>query len=110
MDPGHLDKRARFRRRVKTGEGGAGSRGAYADLFTVAASFRPLSARVLAEAGSLTDGIEASLVVRDTARTRDLTKADRVIVDGRDFAIESVPLSDRSGWLRMKLSVRKASA
>lgn len=107
MDPGRIDKRVTFRRREKKPGGG---RGDYHDLFRTSAEFRPLSARALAEAGSITDGIEATLVVRDTPRTRDLTNADRVLIDGRDFAIESVPLGDRTGWLWIKISRRKASA
>ena len=107
MDAGRLDKRVTFRRREKKPGGG---RGDYQDLFTTAAEFRPLSGRALAEAGSITDGIEATVVVRDTARTRGLTNADRALIDGHDFALESVPLGDRTGWLWIKVSRRKASA
>ena len=109
MEAGRLDKRVTFRRRAKVDRAGAGSRSDFADLFKTWCDFRPLSARTLAEAGSLTDGIEASIVVRDTPRTRGLTKMDRAVVDGRDFAIESVPPGDRSGWLTLKISARKAS-
>ncbi|WP_164255889.1 phage head completion protein, partial [Stenotrophomonas maltophilia] len=80
------------------------------DLFTVRAEFRPLSGRAMAEAGSLTDAIQGTLVVRDTPRTRALTIADRVTVDGRDYAIESAPPGDRSGWLYLKVSLKKGSA
>ena len=109
MQAGDLDRRVTFRRRQKI-VGQAGDRGPFADLMTVACAFRPLSGRALAEAGSLTDAIEGSVCVRDTARARGLTVADRALIDGRDLAIESVQPSDRSGWLWIKVSRRKASA
>lgn len=109
MQAGNLDKRVTFRRRQKLA-GQPGDRGSFAEWMTVACDFRPLSGRALAEAGSLTDAIEGSLCVRDTARTRSLTVADRAVIDGRDMAIESVQPSDRSGWLWIKVSRRKASA
>lgn len=113
MEAGRLDRRATFLRRAKVAAVPGklpDSRAGFETLFTVAAEYRPLSGRALAEAGSLTDAIEGTLIVRYTARTRKLTVADRVVVEGREMAIESVPPSDRSGWLSIKVSRKKASA
>lgn len=110
MHSGALDRRATFRGRAIDDDGGFGVRGDFRDLYTVWAQFRPLSGRALAEAGSLTDAIEGTLVVRATARTRALTVAHRVVVDRRDYAIESVPPDDRTGFLVLRVSSRKASA
>lgn len=109
MQAGRLDKRVTFRRRPKV-TGKPDERKSYVDLFTVAAEFRSLSGRAMAEAGSLTDAIEGTLVVRDTVRTRGLTVADRAVIDGRDFALASVPPTDRSGWLFIKVAQTKGSA
>ena len=109
MQAGQLDKRVTFMRRERV-PGKSADRGPFAELLRVACAFRPVSGRALAEAGSLTDAIEGSICVRDTARTRGLTVADRAVIDGRDMAIESVQPSDRSGWLWIKVSRRKASA
>lgn len=109
MEAGRLDKRVTFLRRVKV-PGKPASRGDFVVHFAVAAEFRPLSGRALAEAGSLTDAIEGTLVVRDTARTRGLTVADRVVIAGREMALASVPPSDRSGWLWIKVAQTKGAA
>ena len=110
MHAGALDKRATFRGRAMGDMDGFAVRGEFGDLFTVWAEFRPLSGRALAEAGSLTDAIEWTLIVRATPRTRTLTVAHRVVVDRRDYAIESVPPDDRTGFLMLRISARKASA
>ncbi|GJD60857.1 hypothetical protein [Methylobacterium frigidaeris] len=56
------------------------------------------------ETVTVTDGIDGTLVVRETARTRGLTLADRVTIAGHDCAIESVPIAHRSGWLSLTVS------
>lgn len=105
-----MDKRATFRGRSELDEDDFEVRGQLVDLFTVAAEFRPLSGRAMAEAGSLTDALEGTLIVRDTPRTRKLTIAERVVLNGRDYAIASVQPPDRSGWLYLKLAQTKGSA
>ncbi|ACL62062.1 head-tail adaptor protein [Methylobacterium nodulans] len=111
MDPGRTDKRVIFRRRVAVPKAsGNGTNREFRDLFPCWAAWRPLTGRRLAEAGGVTDGIEGAIVVRDTPRTRDLTVADRVILDGRDMALESVPIGERSGWLTIKVSRRVAGS
>ncbi len=108
MDPGQLDKRVTFRRRALVTRGGRQVPGDYADLFRAWGAWRPLTGRRLVEAGAVTDGIDGTLIVRETARTRGLTVADRVIIAGYDFAIESVPIAHRSGWLSLSVSRRRA--
>ncbi|MGY2051685.1 phage head closure protein [Methylobacterium sp. JK268] len=110
MDPGRADKRVTFRRRAAVPKPGGGTAREFRDLFACWAEWRPLSGHRLAEAGGVTDGIEGTIVVRDTPRTRALTVADRVILDGRDLALESVPIGERTGWLSVRVSRRVAGS
>ncbi len=110
MQAGRLDLRATFRKRGPGEVGSLPGRGSYIDDFTVAAEWRQLSGKAVAEAGALTDAIEGTLVVRDTPRTRALTVAHRVVVLGREMAIDTVPPSDRSGWLFLRCRQTRGSA
>lgn len=102
MDPGRLDLRVTFRRRPVTG---TISRGPYADVFTVWANYRRAANRELVEAGRAQDVEGGVLLIRDSPQARTVTNADRVMVQGRDIAIEGVGIPDRrSGLITLTLA------
>ncbi|RVU17497.1 head-tail adaptor protein [Methylobacterium oryzihabitans] len=101
MDPGQFDRRVTVRQRPGEGR----SRGAYADAFTVWACYRPESAREAVQGGRAQTVESGTLVVRDSARMRTVSSADRVVLGGRDFAIEGVGLPDRrTGLVTLKIA------
>ncbi|MCJ2132455.1 head-tail adaptor protein [Methylobacterium sp. E-045] len=105
MDPARLDIRATFRRRPVVG---TVSRGPYADAFTVWANYRRATNREIAEGGQAVDVEAGVLMVRDSTQARTITNADRVVIEGRDFAIEGVAVRNRtSGLITLTLSSRK---
>ncbi|KQP34299.1 head-tail adaptor protein [Methylobacterium sp. Leaf102] len=93
MDPGRFDLRVTLRRRPEVGS--PRERGAYADAFPVWANFRTAGVRELVEGGQATNVESGALTLRDSAQARTITGADRVVIRGRDFAIEGVGLPDR---------------
>lgn len=108
MDSGRFEHRAQFMRRppILEGEGDdTGDRGPYALAFTLWANFRPQSAREAAQGGQAQNVETGTLTVRDTAQSRTITNADRVVLQGRDFAVEGVGLPDRrTGLISMNVS------
>ena len=100
MNPGRLDTRVTFRREPITAGNG---RGAFADFFSAWAEWRPLTGRKAAEGGLVEDQIEGTLVIRASAKARELTNAERVILKGQDLAIQAVSIPDRSGFLEIRV-------
>ena len=108
MDSGRFEHRAEFLRRpaILDEQGqDTGDRGDYAPAFTLSANFRPQSIREAAQGGAAQNVEAGILTVRDTAQTRTVTNADRVKVQGRDFAVEGVGLPDRrTGLIALNIS------
>ena len=106
MDAGRLDKRAAFTRRPYV-EGSTTQRGdEFSDGYlTVWASYVRLSANAKVQAGAEIDDEVATLTVRDSSRSREITAEDRVTVLGRDFQVVNVGLPNRStGMIAMTIS------
>lgn len=103
---GALDNRVTFRRRQTLNAPQAGNtKGAYQDWLTIWAQFRPLSSHELVIGGLDVDQELADLIVRDNPTTRQITAADRVMIEGQDFAVKSVSTTNRTGFL--KISVQR---
>lgn len=108
MDPGRLDLRAQFSRRPpildEAGED-TGDRGDYVPVFTVWANFRTQSVREAAQGGGAQNVEDGTLTIRDSEQARTVTNGDRVLLQGRDYAITGVGLPDRrTGLIAIVLS------
>jgi len=108
MDAGRLDQRANILRRppVLDDQGkDTGDRGPYALAFTIWANFRPQSLREAAQGGAARNVEVGTLTIRDSAQAQTVTNADRVVMQGRDFAIDGVGLPDRrTGLIALNVS------
>ena len=67
------------------------------------AEWLPLSSARKVEARGLTDGIEGTLRIRDTAKARTIIQTDRALFSGQDMKVLSTPVPDRSGFLWIKV-------
>jgi len=108
MDPGRLDLRAELLREppILDDQGrDTGDRGPYAPAFTVWANFRTQSVSEAVEGGAAQNVESGVLTVRDSAQARTITNADRVLLSGRNFAVEGVGLPDRrTGLITLMVS------
>ena len=104
MDAGKLDRRATFSRRPP----GATEfeRGdTFEPYLTVWACYVRSKGAEKIEAGRDVDVEAATLVIRDSIAARAVTAADRVTVQGRDFAVASVGLPNRrTGLISLDIS------
>ncbi|MGY2052955.1 phage head completion protein [Methylobacterium sp. JK268] len=99
---GSLDRLVTIRRRPQVG---TTSRGPYEDAFKTWGSFRALSVREAIEAGRVQNIENGTLMVRNGPETRTITVADRVMIQGRDFAIEGVGVPDiRTGLIMLAVA------
>lgn len=103
MNPGKLDQRVTFRRRRSVG--GVRS-GPLEDFFSCWARWQPGTGRQLVEAGAVSDAVEGTLTVRDTARARQVASEDRAAFRGQDLEVISAAIPDRSGYLAFQLTRR----
>lgn len=96
MRSGEFDKRAEFMRRSPQAAVAGNVRGGYDTLCRRWVRFRPLTGRREVEAGQLADIGDARIWVRPDATTRSIAVGDRVMIDGRDYAVVHVPPAQRS--------------
>lgn len=103
-----LDQRAAFFRRppiLDAGGRDTGDRGPYALAFTVWANFRPESVREAVQGGAARNIETGTLTVRDSLQARTINNGDRVVLQGRDFVVDGVGLSDRrTGTIALSIS------
>lgn len=83
------------RRALRPGETDGNPRGEYYDAFTTRASFQQTPGVKAVEAGVGEDQNRALLRIYDCAQNRTITAADRVLVDGQNWSIETVSRPDR---------------
>lgn len=98
MDAGRFDQRADVLRRppILDDQGeDTGDRGPYAVSFSVWANFRPQSLREAAQGGAARNIETGTLTIRDSITARTIANGDRIVLQGRNFAIEGVGLPDR---------------
>jgi head-tail adaptor len=81
-------------------------RGQYAPAFTVWAGFRPMSSQKRSDYGYVEDIASGWLKLRESSQVGTITIADRVaFADPLDeFAIDAVPVKDRSGYRLLRIS------
>lgn len=107
MDAGRLNRRAAFYRRAVLGTPVAGNaRGGFEQtpFLTVWADFRQTPGRQVVSAGLAEDQIGGTLRIRDSAKAREITAADRCTMQGVSFALVSVGLAETSeGYIEMIL-------
>lgn len=103
MQPGQLDRRVTFRKRVRVG---GQLTDELADHLTCWAAWRPLTAQQLVEGGAMQDAIAGTLTIPDTPRSRAIAMDDRAVFAGSDFAVISAAVPDCSGLLALQLSRR----
>jgi head-tail adaptor len=102
VNPGRLDTRVTFRRQpVLAGN----KRGPFADWFSPWAEWIPAGGRKSVTAGLVEDEVEGMLRIRASANARQLTNEGRVrFRNGAEFAIRSVSMPDRSGFLTVTIA------
>ncbi len=104
MDPGRLDKRVAILRRLERPGGG---RTPYEEVFRAWGRFIPASAREVSEGGQAVNVESGTLLVRTNGQTRSITSMDRVLLDGRSFAIEGVQVPDRrTGLIGLSIATK----
>jgi SPP1 family predicted phage head-tail adaptor len=79
MQAGRMKYRVRFERRTTTDDGFGNVVGAWSDLITVWASFRPRFGRESVEAGRLESTTTGTLTIRRSSASSAITAADRVV-------------------------------
>lgn len=95
-----------MRRSVKDADGG-NERGEFGPLCTVAAGFSHMSAQARVDYGIREDMASGWLKIRESSQIETLTVADRVAFTAEplnDFAIDAVPVKDRSGYRLLRIS------
>lgn len=96
MRAGRLDLRVTFTRRVPVPGRPHDRSDTYAPFHAdEPAEYRRLSGTETLEGGRLSDVEQGTLIVRDSPENRAITAADRVLIEGRDFAIKTVPVPVR---------------
>jgi head-tail adaptor len=103
MLTGKLDKRVTFRRREVTNPDAGNERGDFVDWFTVWANYRGLNLSQSGEAGMQVGSAIGILTVRDGGDARNVTTAERVLIQGEEFAILSPEVRDRTGFMSFRV-------
>lgn len=97
MAAGPLDQRAAFSRRPFVDDDPNRRGDAYSEQYLTAwARYARLSGAQKLQAGALIDDEIATLTIRDSRAARQITASDRVSVQGRDYAVQTVSPADRS--------------
>lgn len=84
-----------LRRAVVPGDPGGVPRGDFSDAFATRASFKQASGAKAIESGLVEDQARALLRVYDCAQNRTITVADRILLEGSEWSIETVSRPDR---------------
>ena len=101
---GALNKRVTFQRERQTADGAGGYSLAWQDYLTVWARYTPERGREVIQADRLASTAMALLVVRSSTDTRQLTAADRVLVDKVPHQIRAIANPDQQNrFLEMVL-------
>ncbi len=103
MDPGRLDKRVAILRRLERPGGG---RTPYERCSAPGAASSRLGPRGV-RGGQAVNVESGTLLVRTNGQTRSITSMDRVLLDGRSFAIEGVQVPDRrTGLIGLSIATK----
>lgn len=107
MQPGKFDTRlAILRRGLVAGE----RTGAFFEVFsTWCAQTRQTAPRPMVEGGLASDVLDITVRVRDCAQNRTISNADRVTLQGADFAVVNTGLPDRL-YQTIELTLRRQIA
>lgn len=101
-----MTARCRFqRRRVEPDIYGNVNDGQWVDMFTVFGDLRLGSGREVEQGGRSDGVVAATLKVRDSRATRGVTAADRVVIEGQEFAIRAAVRPPRSATIDMRLEL-----
>lgn len=102
MQPGRLDRRCAFQRRDTTPDDyGNVTGGGWSALLTVWGALDERAGREAVRAGRLESAAAGTVQIRDSAAARGITAADRVVIDGRAYAIREVRPPQRTGMIEM---------
>lgn len=103
MGAGRLRDRAAFQRELLEEDiFGNETRGNWGPLVTVWAQFTPERSWERIEGGRLEAAVAGTLRLRSTPQTRDVTEADRVVVDEVLYNIRGITNPDRRNrWLEI---------
>lgn len=101
MSAGRLRERVLFERATVTDDGYGGTETGWTPLASlpgaVRASYRPERGGERIEGGRTAASLSGVLTVRSSSGTRDVTEADRVVIDGTSHAIRSITNPDQRG-------------
>jgi SPP1 family predicted phage head-tail adaptor len=99
---GLMDRRCRFERRDATADDyGNVTAGGWVALATVWGRLTERPGRESVEAGRLESSAAGTLTIRDSVAARGVTAADRVVIDGAEYAIRDVRPPQRIGLIEM---------
>lgn len=97
MRAGSMLRRLTVLRREIDAENPGVARGDFVEVWRTRCSLRQQTAREQVEAGVGIDPLLATIRVRDCRAARQITHADRVVVDDAPFAVQSVSLPEQRG-------------
>lgn len=109
---GQLRDRVRFERSGDIPDGGGGTVEGWESiegLANVRGAFMPERSRERLEAGRLESAVAGTLKVRSSNASREVTAADRAIINGQPYAIRSVTNPDRHNKY-LEMSVERGVA
>lgn len=104
MRAGEFDKRAEFMRRAPQASVAGNVRGGFETLCRRWVRFRPGAGARAVEAGQLADVGDARIWARPDQTTRSIGVGDRVVIEGRDYAVTHVPPAQRNADIEMTIS------
>lgn len=100
---GELHFRVTVLRREAITNVAGNERGNFIEWFSTRGRFTQLSATQTALIGQTQDAIVGTLTIRDRPEIDQLTNAERVVVNGSEFSIDSVPLKDLTGFRDIRI-------
>lgn len=107
---GKLRDRVTFERQAAGSDDfGNTATGTWATFTEVYGGFAPESVSERLEAGRLEAAVAGRLMVRSTAKTRAITEADRVVIDGTTYNIRSIVNRDRRNYM-LEMTVERGVA
>ena len=90
MDASNLDRRVTFQREVRVPDGAGGSAVTYEDLGTVWAGRADMSDGERVNSQKIETFLASRFVVRNTAFTKGIRAADRILHDGQTLEITGI--------------------
>lgn len=95
MPAGRLRKRVTFQEAVQAADGGGGGATTWRNIVTVWGGLQEDRGRERVEAGRLESAMAGILTVRSSSDTREISAANRVLIDGAPYQVRTIGNPDQ---------------